>query len=221
MHDSVSIAELGGNGEHWASRRLLVADTEAVRVFDVIDQTWQSTITGSASNLGKLANVVFGHTANEVLVFSDFGVKVTIWSLLTSRGVEIRDPKYAVTCYDFRSKTGHLALLTRGAAQDIMMLLKPGSHEVLKSVDLGTVDAQAVQWSGDGNWIVVRDIASAGHKVQIYTADGHLFRTFAGAEVLNEIGLGVNCIDWNAAGTLMVGGYNGSVTVLSQNTVSV
>ena len=215
------VEENAANGEYLMARRLLVADNEIIRVFDVSDPSWQATITGSASNLGKLANVVFGHTANEVLVFSDFGVKVTIWSLLTSRGVEIRDPKYAVLCHGFRPKTGHLALLIRGATQDILMLLTPCSHELLRSVELGTTDAQAVQWSQDGHWIAVRDVASAGHRVQIYTADGNLFKTFTRLEDHSEIGLGAKCTEWTAAGNLMIGDYNDSVTVLSQHTVNI
>ena len=100
------------------------------------------------------------------------------------------------------------------------MILNPGSHEVVRSVELGTVDAQEVVWSGDGRWIAVRDAASAGHKVLIYTADGQLFKTWCG-EMGSEIGLGVKCLQWNhLTGALTIGDYNDGVTFLRNETVS-
>ncbi|KAL9124407.1 MAG: hypothetical protein Q9217_006257 [Psora testacea] len=208
------------SGATHASRRVLLADDETIRVYDAADPLWQGTIDGASCNLVKLADIAFGHNPNDILVFSDFGVKLTIWSLSTCRGVEVRDPKYIVACYDYRPNTGHLALLTRAVAQDVLMLLKPGPHEVLKSVDLGTIDAQEVRWSADGHWIAVRDTASAGNRIQIYTANGHLFRTFTGAGHSEEIGLGIKCMQWSPAGTLWLGGYDGTITMLSKNTVS-
>ena len=210
-----------GGGHAPSSSRILLADTETVRIFDLNDPNWLATITGAASNLGKIANVAFGHNHNEILIFSDFGVKCTIWSLITSRGVEIRDPKYSVSqWYDFRPQTGHLALLTRAAARDVLILLSPGSQEVLRSAELSNVDAQEVKWSLDGHWIAIRDVASAGHKVQIYSADGHLFKTFSGIEDTSEIGLGVKCIEWCHSGTLLAGDYNGNIIVLSRRKFS-
>ena len=206
---------------HCTGRRILLADGQNVRIFDVDDPKWKACIEGAASNLGQLSDVAFGHSADEVLVFSDFGVKITIWSLVTSRGVEVRDPKYGQRCYGVRPKTGHLAFLTRPAAQDVLMLLEPSSHEVVKSVELSTVDAQEVSWSHDGNWIAVRDAASLGHKVQMHTADGHLFRTFSGMKDAAEVDLGVKSMVWSPTGSLILGDYNGRVVLLCRKTVSV
>ncbi len=147
-------------------------------------------------------------------------MKFTIWSLTTSRGVEIRDPKYTVHCYSFRPRTGHMALLTRPAAQDILMLLSPSKHELIASVELPTMDAQEVLWSSDGCWLAIRDAASGGHKVLIYTADAHLFKTYSGAVDDGSIGLGLKRMAWNPSnGSLVLGDYNDNVTILSKNTV--
>ena len=165
-----------GTGQSQQPRRILLADDDAVRIYDVNDPTWHVLIEKAASNLGRVAEVAFGQTADEVVVLSDFGVKLTIWSLLTSRGVEIRDPKYSVKCYQHRPRTGHLAILTRPVAQDVLMLLQPGSHELVNRVELPTTDAQEVAWSPDGNWLAVMDTASSGYKVLIYTADGNVYK---------------------------------------------
>ena len=183
------------------------------------DPTWKASIEGAASNLGQIHSVAFGRTADEILVQSDFGVKLTIWSLITRRGAEIRDSKAGQRCYALRPKTGHLAVLTRPTAQDVLMLVAPNSHEVVKNVDLGTIDAQEIQWSVDGSWIAVRDLPSAGHRVQIYTADGQLFRTFSGVDDPTELDLGVRCMAWSPAGLLVLGDQNGRVILLSKTTV--
>lgn len=209
-----------GNGYEQPGR-ILLADDDAVRIYEINDPTWHAVIDKAASNLGKIVEVAFGHAKDEVLVFSDFGVKLTIWSLLSSRGVEIRDPKYSVKCYHHRPRTGHLAVLTRPAAQDVLMLLQPGGHELVKSVEMPTVDAQEVAWSPDGNWLATRDTASSGYKVLIYTADGHLYKTILSTGTDVDISLGVKCMQWSpSAGTLVVGDNNDSITVFSKISVS-
>ena len=209
-----------GNGQFEQQGRILLADDDAVRIYDVDDPTWLAVIDKAASNLGRITEAVFGHTPDEVVMFSDLGVKLTMWSLLTSRGVEIRDPKYLVKCYHHRPKTGHLAILTRPAAQDLLMLLQPGSHELVKSVELPTIDAQEMAWNADGNWLAIRDTASNGYKVLIYTADGHLYKTISSNGDDVGISLGVKCMQWiPLAGTLAIGDNNDNITILSKNNV--
>lgn len=200
--------------------RILLADNDTVRVYNAHEPQWSALITGASSNIGKIANVDFGHTSDEILIFSDFGVKVTLWSLLTSRGVELRDPKFANRGYSFRPETGYLAILTRPGPHDVVLLLAAGTRELLGSFTLATVDAQGLVWSPDGKWLVTWDAASCGYKVLIYTADGHLYRTVRGGQNGNKIGLGVRSVVWSAGGGyLAVGGYDGRITLLNTTTV--
>lgn len=211
-----------GNGQ-WEEQggRILLANDDAVRIYDIDDPTWLAVIDKAASNLGRITEAAFGHTPNEVLIFSDLSVKLTIWSLLTSRGVEIRDPKYSIKCYHHRPRTGHLAMLTRPAAQDVLLLLQPGSHELVKSVEMPTIDAQEVAWSPDGNWLAIRDAASGGYKALIYTADGHLYKTISNSGSDVDISLGIKCMQWSpSARTLAIGDNDGTVNTFSKNKVS-
>lgn len=199
----------------------MLADDDNVRVYDVNDPGWSGRIERAVSNVGRIADVAFGYTENELLVFSDFGVKLTIWSLITCRGIEIRDPKYMVHCYTYRAQTGHMAILTRPHAQDILMLLSPGDHGLIKSVELPTVDAQEVSWSPDGRWLVMRDAASSGHKVLIYTADGHLFKMCSGEGNTDAIGLGIRHMEWSPLHVMLaLGDYNDKITILNKNIVT-
>ena len=205
---------------NWQCNRILIADDDSVRVYDINDPRWSATVERASGNFGRIAEVSFGHSANELLVFSDFGIKLVIWSLVTSRGVEIRDPKYMAKCYAYRPNTGHMAIMTRPAAQDTLMLHNPGTHSLIKSLEIPTIDAQEVAWSPDGRWLVVRDAASSGHKLLIYTADGHLFRTYLGVETGDDVGLGIKTFEWDSlSGSLAVGDHNDIVTILSRNTV--
>lgn len=77
------------------SSRLLLAngDTIIIMIWDIGDSQWSAVINGATSNLGEVARVCFGFTHNGILVFSRFRIKVTIWSLATSRGFEFKRSK--------------------------------------------------------------------------------------------------------------------------------
>ena len=200
--------------------RILLATDETIRVFEVDNPRWKVVINGASSNLGKVTDVTFGANVDEILVLSDFGVKVTLWSLATSRGVEIRDPKSTKRCYDYRPRSKHLAILTRPAAHDTLMLLTPTTHEVVRSVELPTVDAQGIRWSPDGRWLAIWDATSGGYNILVYTADGNLFRTYNGGQTPHNIGLGIKSIAWHPnADVLAVGDYNEQITLLAKDKV--
>ncbi|KAL8918205.1 MAG: hypothetical protein Q9208_007481 [Pyrenodesmia sp. 3 TL-2023] len=196
--------------------RLLLADDTRIVVYDISKAQVYAEITG-ATALTKLANIEFGRTPDEIMVFSDFGFKLQIWSLVTKRATEIKDPKSISPCYSYRSTTGHLALLTRPASHDILMIIGPHTHEVLETVELSTVDARGVVYSPDGNWLLVWDTASAGCRVLVLTADGHLFKTYSLPQ--DELNLGVRSVQWSRGSDfLAVGDNEGTVTILGANT---
>lgn len=198
-------------------QRVLLADDARIVVYDISKPQMYAEITG-ANGLTKLANVDFGRTHDEVMVFSDFGFKLQIWALTSKRAIEIKDPKSVLPCYSYRSTTGHLALLTRPASHDILMIVAPQTHEVLETVELSTIDAGGVMYSPNGNWLAVWDTASAGCRVLVLTADGHLFKTYSLPQ--NELNLGVRSVQWNPGSDfLAVGDNEGTVTVLRANTV--
>lgn len=200
--------------------RLLFANDDLIHVFEIKHSKWKAVINGAAGGLGRIAYVDFGANEEEVLVFSDFGLKATIWSLVSSRGVELRNPKIGPKCHHYRPATKHCAILTREAAHDNLLILAPSTHQVLENVELPTVDAQGVKWSSDGRWLAIWDTSSVGYRVLIYTADGHLFKTHAGGQTADDIGLGVKNVIWSPQGRyLAIGDYNDRITILATNTV--
>lgn len=204
-----------------AASRILLANDVTALVWDTDDSQWHSVVNGGCGNL-KLAHVCFGYSADEIMLFSVSGIKVVIWSFATNQALaEIRDPKSPATCYDFRPRTGHLAILTRASGHDTLLLLSPKSYELVRSVNLTTVDAQGIKWSPDGRWLAIWDIPSMGFKVWIHTADGHLYKTYTGGQDADHIGLGIKTLKWSPNSNLLaIGDSNQRAILLPTSFVS-
>ena len=171
--------------------------------------------------------ISFGAVDDEVCVFSDFGLKLTIFNLATSRSVQLGNPKFytagaATKGISYRPATHNLSILTRNEGKDIISVHSQGVFGIMRSWCPDTVDAQGVAWSPDGRWIAVWESASQGHKVLIYTADGHLYKTWNGPVSISEdevdptLGAGVKLFSWSPTGSqIAIGDYSKRVTLLS------
>jgi hypothetical protein len=176
---------------------------------------------------GTLA-VDFGSDENEILVFHAWNTKMSIHSLETGRSSVIKTPKFAHHLgFGYRPKTRQLAILLKPETSDLLTVHEPRSYELVNRTVLSTVDAQGLKWSPDGKWIAVWDVASAGTKVLVFTADGQLFRTYSGPSGVDDtFDLGVKQIEWSPAShqgiceTLAVGKVNGNIDLLRTRTVS-
>ncbi|EUC39216.1 hypothetical protein COCCADRAFT_31932 [Bipolaris zeicola 26-R-13] len=220
------------------SNRVLISDDDTTRVYDLRDEKWNAVISNGSGGMGKNVHVEFGGTEDEVLVWTDFTACVKIWCLKTGRVVEIRDPKFPgkdgkgwgyrpADDTGLRSGRGQgrvLALLCRASGTDILLLLAPQTYKVLSRVELPTTDAAGLRWSRDGRWLAIWDAASAGYKLCIYTADGHLYRTIIreASEDVSEWdveGLGIKSLEWVPGHErLAVGGWDRRVRILSTRT---
>lgn len=199
--------------------RLLLQTSDEIRVWDLSEPKWTSTINNGSGGMGKIVSANFGPSKQEVVILNDFGSKMTIWSLISGRSVEIRDPKSISSSHDFRPATGHLAFLARPAAQDIVTIHQPESYTNIRSVNVGTHDAQGIKWSPDGKWLAIWDTASIGSQVQILTADGAQFRMVK-LDGESESSLGIKCISWSLSSQqLAIGKCDRQVEILNTRTV--
>ena len=200
--------------------RFLLADDDFVHTYDANGVQQHVKVSNLAGQSGSFADIQFGSTEDQVLMFSDFGLKVILLTISTRRGVEIKAPKQTIACYGYRPRTGHLALLTRPSRHDVLLYLQPDSSGPLVPVELATIDAQGILWSPDGQWLVLWDTASAGYKVLILTADGHLYKTYYGGQDANTLGLGVKTLKWSPSGEILaIGDFDNRVILLKNNTV--
>lgn len=215
------------------SARMLLADVDTVHVYDALEESYHAKIA-CASDTGRISHVEFGCSEDEVLVFADFNIKLTIWSLSTSCGVEIRDPKYASLghfpsrdtghfhgdCgHSFRAETGHLAILARSETKDVVMVL--GENRALEaSWATGMVDAKGVKWSPDGRWLVIWEASAVAYLLSIYTADGQLYTNIAPPQPEADLSLGVSGVVWDLDRWLLVAGVGGEVSIYGTKTVT-
>ncbi|KAL6707485.1 hypothetical protein ACN47E_004055 [Coniothyrium glycines] len=218
------------------SNRVLVSDEDTTRVFDLRDEKWTATVSNGSGGMGKNVHVQFGVSEDEVVVWSDFCAAVKIWNLRSGRSVEIRDPKFIgkenrgwglKPASEQPGQTragGVVALLCRTSGADVLLLLAPHTYTTLNRIELHTTDAAGIKWSRDGRWLAVWDAPSAGYKLCIYTADGHLYRTIT-REPLDDAsewaieGLGIKSVEWCPGNAwLAVGGWDRRVRILSTRT---
>lgn len=185
------------------------------------------TIKDPTSETAKISYVAFGATHDEVLVYADFGLKLTIFNLEWRTSIDIPNPKLyqagnASKGYVYRPKTKNLAFLSRRDGKDVVSIHKQASYEVLRSWNPDITDAASISWSLDGKWLAVIESAGQGHKILFYTADGHIFKTWKGPrpsgveEADIDLGAGVRSIEWSADGRyLAVADHSKKITLLS------
>lgn len=206
---------------------MLVGSQDNIRVYSTTNIQFSASITNPTSGTTKVAHVTFGANDDEICVFTDFGLKLSVFNLTTSRSVDINSPKFynagvAARGFSYRPYTTNLALLTRSGGKDIISLHARDTLDVTRSWLPDTVDAQGICWSSDGRWLVVWESASQGHKIVVYTADGHLFTSWKGPLSLSEedrdilLGPGIKLFDWSRTGAhVAIGDYSRRVTILA------
>ncbi len=168
-----------------SSTRVLVAIADQFHVFSALSGDFHGLVQIPQPPGTKPAFASFGATDGEVCVFSPLGIKVTIFNLLSSKAVEISNPKLystvaALRGCSFRPSTHHLALLTRTAGKDMISIHSADTREIQRSWCPDTVDAQGLSWTPDGRWLVVWDSPAHGTRVLFCTHDGHVYKDWRG-----------------------------------------
>lgn len=141
--------------------------------------------------------------------------------------MDINSPKFynpgvAHRGFCCRPGTLNLTLLTRSSGKDVISIHARDTLEVTRSWLPDTIDAQGLTWSPDGRWLMIWESAGQGHKILVYTADGHLYKVWNGPRSISEedrdidLGPGVRLIDWSRTGAYVaVGDYSTRTTLLT------
>ncbi|RKF56934.1 putative WD repeat-containing protein C32H8.09 [Erysiphe neolycopersici] len=209
-----------------SSSRILIGTKETFYIFSpTITQVFAS-IKNVISYSVKASLVTFGLNDNEILVFYDLSLKLTIININTSESVDIPSiklysPTTASRGFCYRPSTGNLTLLSRNGGKDVISLHARGTQEIFRSWYLETIDAQGLSWSADGKWLAIYDSASQGFKLLIYTAEGHLYKKWQASTEMQDIdpyvefGLGIKMVEWSPNGKhVAIGDYSDRVTLL-------
>lgn len=209
-----------------SSSRILIGTEETFYIFSPSVSQVFASITNFISYSVKASLVTFGIDDNEILVFYDLGLKLTIININTSESVDIPSIKlYSSTTatrgFCHRPGTGNLTLLSRNGGKDIISLHARGTQDIFRSWYPETTDAQGLSWSTDGRWLAIYDSASLGPKLLIYTAEGYLYKIWQVSTEMQDIdpymefGLGIKVIEWSSNKKhIAIGDYSDRVTLL-------
>ncbi|KAI1326368.1 hypothetical protein F5Y16DRAFT_231094 [Xylariaceae sp. FL0255] len=172
-----------------SSTAVLIVGTAHLHIFSIPAGDFHGVVQVPQPLTAKPAYVSFGATDNEACIWSSFGIKLTIVDIKSSKAVEISNPKFynAASTWrgcSFRSRTHHLALLTRVSGKDMISIHSSQTREIQRSWSPDTIDAQGLEWTPDGRWLAVWESQAHGSRIVFYTPDGHVFHDWRGGHQL-------------------------------------
>lgn len=215
-----------------SSRLILVASVDQIHVFSAVEDGFHATIRSPVPPAARPVFIGFGPSDTQVCVCASLGLRFAIFDLVSSRAVEIANPKSytppsACRGFCFRPGTRHLTILTRSSGKDTISIHHPVTKEVQRSWFPDTIDAQGLIWSSDGRWLVTWEAAAHGHKVLFYTSDGNLFKAWSGPQPLVaadadiNLGPGAKVVEFSAdARLLAIGDSSRRICILDMASVT-
>ncbi|CAG8613225.1 1384_t:CDS:10 [Paraglomus brasilianum] len=150
-----------------------------------------------------------------IMCFSDFRLRLTIWSLATGDVCYMQNPKYNDKGYSFRKDGRYFALTERREGKDFIGIYDcENMWNLVRHFVVDTVDLDNIAWSPDGRVIAVWDNCIQ-YKVLIYTPDGRCQKSYCAY----EMGLGVKTATWSPSSQfLAVGSYDQRLRFLGNYT---
>ncbi|KAK2595773.1 hypothetical protein QQS21_006599 [Conoideocrella luteorostrata] len=175
-----------------SSTAILISAGDQIQVSSVSGSSFNAIIQHPAAPVaGKLPLIRFGATDMELLACAPLGLKFMVFDLSTSKAVEIGNPKFfhsnsASRGFSIRPGTGHLVVLTRTGGKDMLSIHHPSTRQITRSWHPDAIDAQGVQWSPDGQWIIAWDAPVQGRRLFVYTSDGQHYRTLSTSQLMPD-----------------------------------
>jgi hypothetical protein len=214
----------------------VLARKKLVHVWAVEDKEWYCKI-----DEGPLGVVTarWAPDGRHVLTTSDFGMRVTVWSLLNRSVCYIRSPKLVEGGLEFSADGRWLAVAERSHGADAIGIYDTASWEQTAHFPVSTTDLARLRWApsaarlgeptGEGaalneradtssaDWLFVTD-GPLKLGVLVYRRDGRLISKYAPAAE-PETTLGARVSGWAPSGRLLcVGSYAGMALVLTART---
>jgi len=183
-----------------------------IQVWSLSDQEWTAKINEGVVGLTR---VQWAPDGRHIISFSDFKIRISIWSLITKEVIYIQYPKFnSNKGFQFRKDGKYLAVAGRKDCKDFINIYECNEWSLLKHFVIDDSDLQEILWSPDGRYLAVIN-NSLEYNVYIYYPDGRLIRKYTN----DKIGLGVKSASWSpSAQVLAIGDYEQNVTLLNNYT---
>ncbi|KAI3615147.1 wd repeat-containing protein 8 [Moniliophthora roreri] len=185
----------------------------AVHVFKLRDEEWSARIDAGAEGLVKAEWAPDGRT---ILCFSEWGLRVTIWSLVTGSSTYIQYPIHPDKGYTFRADGRYFVLAERHKSKDTLGLYDAAeSYKLVRHFPLPTSSLASFVLSPTGNNIAVWE-GILEYKLYIITLAGKLLASFTPDP---EPTLGIREVAWHPTGVfLAVAGWDDRIYILDSMT---
>lgn len=188
----------------------VVAKRGVVNVYSMRDDKWTARIEAGAEGLVRAE---WAPDSRNIICFSEWGLRVTIWSLSSGTGTYIQFPKHPDRGYAFRKDGRYFILAERHKSKDMMGVYDcPSGYKLMRHFALPTVSLASIALSPTGNNVAIWESA-AEFKLVIMNLVGQHLATYVPPD--NPL-LGIRQVAWHPTGTyLVLGGWDSKLYILS------
>jgi hypothetical protein len=153
----------------------------AIQCFSMSNPEWKCRINEGVSGF---INVHWMPDSRGIATVSDFGIQVTIWSLLDSSSSVISSPKQCLgsigtngasqqNLLAFSDCSRYLAIVHRQELHDFIGIYSTSPFQELSKFKSRSNDVAAIYWTHNGTHVVTVD-SPLTYKIVIYTASGEV-----------------------------------------------
>ncbi|KAF9455040.1 YVTN repeat-like/Quino protein amine dehydrogenase [Macrolepiota fuliginosa MF-IS2] len=180
-----------------------------VHILKLRDEDWSGRIEAGTEGLTKAEWAPDGRT---ILCFSEWGLRVTLWSLVTGTATYIQFPIHPDRGYAFRADGRYFILGERHKSKDTLGVYDAAeSYRLMRHFPLPTSSLSSFAVSPTGNHIAVWE-GPLDYKLHVLTLAGNLLATFSPEP---DPGFGIRNVAWHPNGMfLAVGGWDDRIHIL-------
>ncbi|KAK0198238.1 WD repeat-containing protein 8 [Armillaria mellea] len=180
-----------------------------VHVYKLHDEKWHARVDAGAEGLEKAEWAPDGRS---ILCFSQWGLRVTIWSLITGSATYIQFPLHPDKGYAFRFDGRIFVLAERHRSKDTLGLYDAvDGFKLARHFPLPTSSLASFALSPNGNHLAAWE-GPLEYKVFILTLAGEVLAKFSPDP---DLAFGVRNVTWHPSGNfLAVGGWDDKVHIL-------
>ncbi|KAG8948606.1 hypothetical protein FRC04_009509 [Tulasnella sp. 424] len=186
-----------------------------IGVFKMRDEDWEARIETGAEGLVRAEWAPDGRS---IMCFSGWGLRVTIWSLITGLATYIQYPKHPDRGYAFRKDGRYLLLAERHKSKDTMGVYDTvDEYKLVRHFPLPTSSLSSIAISPTGSHVAVWE-GPLDYKLHIITLVGNVVATFTPPEPDTALGLGIRAVVWHPTGAfLAVGGWDDKIHIVTSH----
>ncbi|KAF9480086.1 WD repeat-containing protein 8 [Pholiota conissans] len=180
-----------------------------VHLYKLRDEEWHGRIDSGVEGLVKAQWAPDGRT---VLCFSDWGLRVSLWSITTGTATYIQYPIHPDKGYAFRSDGRYFVLAERHKSKDTIGVYDATEgYKLARHFALPTTSFSSFSLSPTGNYIAVWE-GPLEYKLHVVTLAGDTLTSFSPS---SDPGLGIRTVGWHPSGIfLAIGGWDDKIYVL-------